>query len=76
MSGQPLFSFSIFQTLMEPCAKVATSINLLPLVETVTDKEMGSEAIPFNLDEFNSHVDNVFQYLDPFSKWAPEFDKG
>ena len=61
---------------MKPCSEVATLTNLLPVVETVSDKEMGSEAIPFTLDEFNSHVDDVFKYLDPFSKWAPAFDKG
>jgi hypothetical protein len=56
--------------------EVTTLINLLQLVETVAEKEMGSEAIPFTEDAFHTIVEKVYKYFDPFSKWAPSLDKG
>ena len=59
-----IMSFHILQ--------VTTLINLLPIVEAVAGKEMGSEASSISEPEF----DTVFNELEAFSHWAPAMDKG
>ena len=56
--------------------QVTTLINLLPIVEAVAGKEMGSEASSVSEPEFERIVDTVFNELEAFSHWAPAMDKG
>ena len=55
---------------------VTTLINLLPLVETASGKEMGCVATSLSKEEFHSIVDKVYKDLNPFSRWASAVDKG